>query len=86
VPFCGVAGKEKKANLKIVKYLHFPFTGYAEFVSKAKQAAKIEEMTRCRRKFLLGINCGGFANPLACRKQRWRKRWKSAHLIESFRT
>jgi hypothetical protein len=35
--FCGVAGKEKKANLKIVKYLHFPFTGYAEFVSKAKQ-------------------------------------------------
>jgi hypothetical protein len=43
--FCGVAGKEKKANLKIVKYLHFPFTGYADFASKAKLVAEMEEMT-----------------------------------------
>jgi hypothetical protein len=43
--FCGVAGKEKKANLKIVKYLHFPFTGYADFASKAKPVAEMEEMT-----------------------------------------
>jgi len=27
--FCNVVGKEKKANLKIVKYLHFPLAGYA---------------------------------------------------------
>ena len=32
--------QEKKANLKIVKYLHFPLAGYAEFVGKAKQGPK----------------------------------------------
>jgi hypothetical protein len=34
-------GKEKKANLKIVKYLLFSFTGYAEVVSKVKLVAKM---------------------------------------------
>jgi len=38
--FCGTSGKEKKANLKIVKYLHFLFTGYAETLGKAEPAAK----------------------------------------------
>ena len=32
--------KEKKANLKIVKYLLFPLADYAEVISKAKPAAK----------------------------------------------
>jgi hypothetical protein len=38
---CWVVAKEKKANLKIVKYLHFLLAGYAEFINKAKLAAKM---------------------------------------------
>jgi hypothetical protein len=33
-------GKEKKANLKIVKYLHFPFAGYAEFCKQSEASGK----------------------------------------------
>jgi hypothetical protein len=32
--------KEKKANLKIVKYLHFLFAGYAEFCKQSETSGK----------------------------------------------